>query len=74
MSSPLDPTATTAEARREQRIRKLESRIAALEKDRIPQIPGAPTAAAQDGTLVGDSTNLRIWLHLNGVWRFVALT
>lgn len=73
MSLP-DPTTTSPEARSAQRLRRLEQRVAALENQRMPQIAGAPTAAAQDGSEVADSTNLRYWLRVNGAWRYVALT
>jgi hypothetical protein len=69
------PVGFSFEERAARRIRDLEARVASIERGNpIPLGAGAPTAASQDGTLHGDSTNVRLWLRVGGAWRWTALT
>jgi hypothetical protein len=65
-----------ADGRLQRRIRQLEDRVARMEReDRRAGIDSAnPTAASAEGTLYGSTSNNRLWLRINGVWRYVALT
>lgn len=67
-----DPQAQTRRA-----LALLESRVEMLERQlgKVSVQAGAPGAGpAPDGMLAGDSTNNRIWLRVNGVWKYTALT
>jgi hypothetical protein len=54
----------------------LEQRVAVLERQigRIPVVAGDPSSSSAEGQLAGDTANTRLWLRVNGVWRYVALT
>lgn len=55
-------------------IRSLEARISALERGGIIVKAGSPTDTPADGHLRGDSSANRLWLRLNGTWRYTTLT
>lgn len=40
----------------------------------IPLVAGPPTGAAPNGSLVGDSTNSRVYLRIGGAWKYAALS
>ncbi len=68
---PIVPLATSnTGARAADRIAALERQVAAIERrfGEIPMTAGAPTAPLRDGSLQGDSANLRLWLRVNGLW------
>lgn len=76
---PLDPAAgfpTTPEGRTADRLADHERRLRALEAGgpTIQQIEGAPTSAPRDGTPAVDKTNVRLWLRVNGSWKYTVLT
>lgn len=73
----IDPTViqTSAQGRDADRLADIERRLSAIERGPAVQIQaGAPSAAVRDGALIGDTTNVRLWLRLNGVWRYTTLT
>lgn len=55
-------------------IRRLESRVSALERSPIKVAAGTPTDAVADGHLRGDSSANRLWLRVGGTWRYTTLT
>lgn len=64
-------------------IKALKDRIAILEKGyHVPLANGTPsnytspsaTGDGKDGSLAGDKTTKRLYLRIDGVWRYVALT
>jgi len=75
MSNILTPGSNDERQRLYAKIAALEKRIAALERDSFsaPVTEGAPTNGGE-GALAGDSTNTRLWIKINGVWRYAALT
>lgn len=75
MPSIVEPQSTSPEVRLRAQIKALEDRVAAIERGLpIPIITGAPGAATgQDGSLAGDTGN-KLWLRINGVWRYTAVT
>lgn len=68
------------------RIKALEDRVAALEKGyHVPIMPGGQTpnnfvsgtqtGDGQDGSLAATGPNTpRLWVRINGQWRYVTLT
>lgn len=58
------------------RINYLEKRVEALERGLpIPTIDGVPGGAlGREGMLVGQKTPLRLWLLIDGTWRYTTLT
>ncbi|MEJ7787495.1 MAG: hypothetical protein WKF96_22045 [Solirubrobacteraceae bacterium] len=56
----------------------LARRIAALERTlgapTIQQVEAAPTSTVRDGSAVVDTSSNRLWVRVNGAWRFVGLT
>lgn len=78
---PLDPRATESadpDLRDVARIVDIERRVRALERGAqamtLPLSAGAPTSTPRDGTAAVDTTNVRLYLRVNGAWRYVALT
>jgi len=50
----------------------LRQRVAALERAATIQVgAGAPTQASRDGTPYADQTNLRLYVRMNGAWRWI---
>lgn len=67
---PLDPAQRSAD-----RMAELERRVGRLEgSPTIQAAGGAPTTAPRDGTPYVDTTAVRLYLRVNGAWRYVALT
>lgn len=58
------------------RIGDLERRVRTLEQGRatIQQIAGTPTTDPRDGTAAVDSVATKLWLRVNGSWRYTTLT
>lgn len=64
---------TNLERRLLARIAELERRVARMERHpEVPILTTTPTGGT-DGQIVG-STTPRIWLKVNGTWRYSALT
>lgn len=56
------------------RIKQLEARIEALEVGTsVPVVAASPTGG-RDGSLAGSVSPLRLWIRVNGTWRYTALT
>lgn len=76
MTSILRPQATNPQERLYAKIRALEERVAALERNpaAVPIFSGTPSSGdGTDGSLGGTSTP-RLWMKVNGSWHYVALT
>lgn len=71
----LQPQSTDLDVKVAGRISALEARIAALETGTpVPIGTGTPDpATGRDGSFAGD-TDLRLWLKIDGVWRYTNLT
>lgn len=57
-------------------VAELSRRVSELE-DRVATVrvtSGSPAAGGREGSLAGDAGSTRLWLKLNGVWRYVTLT
>lgn len=76
MPTLLEPQSINPEVAFRARVKMLEERLAAVERAlKLPVSLGAPGAGTgQEGSAAGDSANSRLWLKLNGVWKYVALT
>lgn len=83
MPTLLEPRPPDPAARLAAEIKTLRERVALLEKGyHVPLGTGAPsnyaspsaTGDGQDGSLAGDKATNRLYLRINGVWRFVTLT
>lgn len=76
MPTIVHPQPANREMRLMQRIVALEERVAAMERAGA-QIPtgAAPAAGSgRDGAIKAQSDTLRIWVRINGVWRYTPLT
>lgn len=75
MATLLEPRPTNPGLRNAQKIAELEKRIRDLERTQrvFPQIIGAPTSAAADGSGAVDTTGPYLWVRVNGVWRRTAV-
>jgi hypothetical protein len=53
-----------------------QRRLAVLERGNpvIQVISGAPTSSPREGAPIADKTAARLYLYLNGVWRYTTLT
>lgn len=77
---PLDPSlliVQNADPQRNGELADIRRRLTALEQARptIQQLTGTPTTTPRDGTPAVDTTSTgKLWLRVNGVWRFTALT
>jgi hypothetical protein len=75
MPTLLEPQPTDPTARLYAKIAALEARIEAMERYGVllPIVAGSPSGG-RSGNAVGDSSNTRLWLNINGSWRYTALT
>lgn len=71
MPTVLEPAPINKEQRQAQKIVELEKRISDLERTQrvFPQVSGAPTNAAADGSGAADTAGPYLWVRVNGVWR-----
>lgn len=55
-----------------QDLADVRQRLSAEERAATIQVgSGAPTQASRDGTPYADQTNLRLYVRMNGAWRFI---